>query len=383
MTLPQGGAAVTAAGRFGYEMTAARPDRPAMFWKVAQVPAMKRQLARESCGLQVAGALGIPTATLLVPYEETADDRARIGLARFDPQAGRVLSGREPLAQADPAYGVQAARALVAASGRALSPEMDTALLQRHDWRNQSPTTFWRGWASMKEILLASQHHEMRDRLISRAYLVALLERIEETLKTRLKREGVPGQEVFVHNDCSPSNLFFEGPATAPETRVLLFDFEYAGATRHPVLAQLTDWGNYYGRCWPNPAMQQAYLLALARSGVGRATGESERGEEQEALVEAVAVFGTLSLARFAMEPGHPEHVMAVSLLEQLSENLAQLEAGRISAGRNGRAAAMAQIEYQAPEKRGNERLTRHSMSARVSCGTSAIDCRRKPAPPG
>lgn len=102
---------------------------------------------------------------------------------------------------------------------------------------------------------------------------------------------------------------------------VLLLDFEHASASHNLFLAQVTDLGNYYGRMWPNPEMQREFLNGFL------AQSTPETLDENYKLIRTTAVFGALFLAKYGMAPDHGEHQMSVSLLGNLEQNLASLDA--------------------------------------------------------
>jgi hypothetical protein len=165
--------------------------------------------------------------------------------------------------------------------------------------------------------VLDPAHDGWRDALIDRNRLMEIVENACSALSPWVGHGVDPVREFFVHNDAAPGNMFFPGVPQGHKGRALLFDFEYAGATRYPVLAWLTDLANFYGRCWPNPVMQRVFLQTLLGDDRVR-----ERIAPRD-LAKATAVFGTVSLARFAMQTDHPEHPMAVALMTHLEHHIA------------------------------------------------------------
>ena len=95
---------------------------------------------------------------------------------------------------------------------------------------------------------------------------------------------------------------------------------EYSGATHNEALACITDWGNFYARCWPNPEMQQNFIKTLVDA------TDAKIDQRKAIWIKGAMAFTTIYLAKFAMNPDHPEHDMAKALLRTLPERLQQLD---------------------------------------------------------
>jgi hypothetical protein len=291
-------------------------NQPAGFFKMSQMPETNRQLERESIGLAIAHRIGIPTVAIIHSYQHTPEGYGIIHVERLDAENGTILTSAELIAGADPIYGARAARAIASASGRKIPSDIDSSLLHRGDWRNQSPETFWRVWAKQNNIIFSPENTELVDSLIGTERLRTIVEDTRTAIEPLINSGTNPDVEYFVHNDTAPNNIFFSDTGE----NVLLLDFEHAAVTHNLVLAQLTDLGNYYGRMWANPNMQQEFLTTyLAQS-------TPETLEYNYQLLRATAVFGAMYLAKYGMRSGHPEHAMSVSLLRNLENNLTRLD---------------------------------------------------------
>ncbi len=301
--------------RFLYGFTEP-PTETSGFLKLARTPENSQQLRREDLGLGIARVLGIPTVGTLHPFQNTPEGYGLLHVEKLDPEKGIVLTSPQLIAGADPVYGARAARELAKAGGRVIPPDIDSSLLKRGDERNQSAETFWGVWETQNKIVFAGENVTLVDTLIGSEKLHTIVSQARTALASLVDSGTNPNVEYFVHNDTSPNNMFFNGKSD----QVTLLDFEHAGATHNLTLAQLTDLGNFYGRMWPNPEMQQQFLTAYL------AISSPDLVEHNYQLLRGVAVFGAMFLSQFAMQPTHPEHLMALSLIANLATNLSVLE---------------------------------------------------------
>jgi len=304
--------------RFLYGFTEST-GKVAGFLKMARTQETNKQLKRESVGMAIARRIGIPTIGILDPYQDILEGYGLIHVEQLDLDHGLILISPELIAGADPVYGARAARAIANAGGRVIPPDIDSIILKRGDWRNESPETFWKVWDEQNNSVFDLVNANVVTDLLGRDGKERLQKIIEETrtaIEPLIDESGNPNVEYFVHNDTAPNNIFFSDDG---ET-VILLDFEHAGATHNLMLAQLTDLGNFYGRMWPNPEMQQQFLSAY----LTKSTPEALEYNYQ--LLRATAVFGAMFLAKYGMKLEHSEHIMSESLLSNLEGNLAFLE---------------------------------------------------------
>ncbi len=274
--------------------------------------AKQEQLARESSALQVASALGIPTTPILHPYREEGA-YALIHLEALDTEKGVLLTSPELIASANPEYGAWVADSLSAISAQALPDNIDTALLKRTDGRNASKESFLGVFHEAYEKVLDSLTNDEDKQWLANIFAETITD-ITPMLESSEERD----KEYFVHNDASPGNTFFD----EEKNRALLLDFEHAGATHNKVLSWMTDMGNFYGRCWPNKEMQQAFVARLAHNA----------SPEDYTKIKTVIIFGSLFLAKYATAPDHRERRMYQALVGNLKENLAALDRNALKA---------------------------------------------------
>ncbi len=301
--------------RFLYGFTEAdKEPLKAGFFKLSQ-PENNSQLERESAALTIANRVGIPTVGVLHPYQVTPEGNGLLHVDRLDGENGTVLTSPELIASADPRLGIRAALMLLQAGGREIPADMDSSLLKRGDWRNESPETFWKVWAEQNNIVFSPKNKPLVDKLIGTEKLQAIVDQTRVAIEPEINARTNLNTEYFVHNDASPGNMYFSDKGDSD----LLLDFEHAAASHNLTLSQLTDLGNFYGRLWPNPAMQQQLLTSYFEN-------SPDSPEYNYKLLKTVVVFGSMFLSKYAMDPNHHEHQMAISLLSSLEGNLASLD---------------------------------------------------------
>jgi len=286
---------------------------PAGFFKISG-PKHAKQLRREGLAVEVAGQqMDVPTVNLITSLRKMSGGRVILEMVALDfEKDGRILPASEQIATAEPVLGTRAARTLCAFSGRQIPEGVNDLVFKRGDWRNKSPRCFWRNWQKHSRIF-EPRFKKMVDGLIGTQKLKSIIGRAERDIG-KLLEKGSKGEKYFVHNDASPSNMFFRFNG-----ETLLLDFEHSGVTRHQILAFMTDLGNYSGRCWPNPKMQQEFLVGcLKNENLGSL-------EDRHKLVKGMAVFGAIFLAKYGMSQRHREHQMSVLLLENLEPALARI----------------------------------------------------------
>ncbi len=285
------------------------------FFKMSR-PENNVQLMRESAGLAIAARIGIPTVRILHPFQTTPEGNGILHVERLDGETGTILTSPELIAAADPRYGVRAALAFLRAGGRIIPIDIDSSPLKRGDWRNESSETFWKVWGEQNGVVFSPENAELVDRLTGTEKLRKIVDQTRTEIEPEIAAGTNPDAEYFVHNDAAPNNTFFSDI----DDEVLFLDFEHAAASHNPTLAQLTDLGNYYGRLWPNPEMQQQFLISYIEQSTANSVDYNYK------LLKAVVVFGAMYLAKYAMRSDNGEHPMAVSLLKNLEGNLSILD---------------------------------------------------------
>lgn len=301
------------------------PDGMGGFIKATSIPENKERLRREVSDVLGESGIGVREVKVLGGYQETTGGIGVIHLERMDIENGTILATSELIAAEEPIYGVLAAETIFHLSGREIPKHPDSLLLKRDDYRNASAVSFWSCWKNQTDIVMDPKFDEIRGPLADREVLNKIVTEAEQTLRPFINDSSTEGKEYFVHNDMSPGNMFFPKDCLMRPIPGIFLDFEYAGAVKNRLLALMTDLGNYYGRLWPNPSMQQEYLPALLKIPLD----DDRLGLDLETrynLVKSIAVFGAMALSKFAMDPNHREHSMTKSLLRNLIPNLTQLE---------------------------------------------------------
>lgn len=290
------------------------------FFKMSQTPEHNRQLERESIGIAIAHKVGIPTVGIIHPFQNTPEGYGILHVERLDVENGTILTSSEFIARLEESrareLGARAAMALAAAGGREIPSDIDSSMLNREDRRNQSPETFWRVWEEQNNIVFSPEYTELVNSLFRTERLQTIVNETRTAIEPLINSGTNLKSEYFVHNDTAPNNIFFSDI----REDVLLLDFEHAAAAYNLVLARLTDLGNYYGRMWPNPAMQQEFLTTYLAQSTLKALDYNYQ------LLRATTVFGAMYLTKYGLKEGNPENPMSVSLLRNLERNLASLD---------------------------------------------------------
>lgn len=272
------------------------------------------QLAREALAANLAAELSIPTVACLTPLTEI-NGLFLIEMAVLKSEDGVLLSNNELVAGAEPEIGVRATQTILSLYKKEIPTAIDTSILNRSDGRNESSQSFWRVWQEQNNVVLDLRNQSMIENLVGTEKLKTIVDLTSKDLEPLLEQFNNIDVEYLVHNDIAPNNLFFD-----KDESVVMLDWEHIGATHNSLLAQVTDLGNFYGRCWPNPEMQKFVLSTILCS------DKFESVENRYKVAKIVAVFGSMYLSKYAMDNNHPEHKMAVFLLGNLQNNLAHLD---------------------------------------------------------
>lgn len=287
------------------------------FIKIAKIDDrnMHQQLRRESETMNVAVKLGIPTIKQYDEYAEFPEGYAAVHYEKLDSENGDLLSSAELIASAPPEYGEWEAKALLKTSGVEIPSDIDTAIFKK-DGRNASPETFWRVWKESEDKVLNIP--EEKQKILDPQQIKDIQDVINELkpiLEALIKDANEENKYFFAHNDAAPDNTFFD----TKTNKAILLDFEHSGVTRNRILAQLTDFGNFYAKSWPNPEMQSSFISTLME--------QSARSIHESYIIsKATILFGTLYLAKYAMDPNNKDHLMAKLILKSLPNQLKNLE---------------------------------------------------------
>lgn len=314
--------------RFLKGFTAQTDERPAGFFKMSTGPEIQKdteivreseeRIAREWNGTKLAREIGIPSVNILTDYRETAGKKRILELEQIDPDSGAFIPA-ELVKNADPIYGEKAAAALMVASGKEIPSDVSAEGVNNGDWRNKSLESFLIVWHESDRVF-DPQYADIVSQVVRSDKLKEIANTALSELQEEIPQHATPDRRFFVHNDAAPNNMFFQDTSADRQEQTLLLDYEQSGYSTNKFAAQLTDLGGFYGRAWANKDMQQAFIKGI----MDASTEDSP--EYKYKLAKSSIVFGTLFLAKYAMEPTHPEYQMTRNLLGNLEENLAFLD---------------------------------------------------------
>lgn len=263
-------------------------------------------LAQEAQALEIAGQLGIKAPRVLNKYREAESQTAYIHIEALNGEDGFPLTSLELIAAAKPVFGKWAAETLLQAAAREIPPGTDISAIKRLDERNSSLQAFWQTWESDSKIVLDSLSGEKKEAL------QAIFEKTRKELEPLVTQAETPDKNYLVHNDISPANTHFD----EKKQEAVLLDFERSSVVHNPVLAWMTDVGNFYARSWSNPAMQKEYLKTIVEK------IDRDHLAEEVLKLKATIVFESNFLAKWGVDPKHPEHAMTRALCDTVEENL-------------------------------------------------------------
>lgn len=303
--------------RFLYGFTEKTDSRKG-FIKAARLEDKKvcENLKRESGVLHAVRQLNIPSVDQYVPYKEIPEGYAVFELERLDTDKGELLATPELIATANPEYGAWAATTLIKTTGKEIPHGVELGIFKR-DERNNSQDSFWRMWQEADLSVLGCPQDD-RNWVSDSEYanLRSLFDETKTVLSVMVEKGEKSDVWYFVHNDTAPNNTFFN----IENKDALLLDFEHGGITHNLTLAKLVDYGNFYARAWSNAAMQKKFIGKLLSE------ASPENFKETYEFIKGMVVYGTFYLAKYAMNPEHPEHIMAFKLIKNLPDNLAFLD---------------------------------------------------------
>lgn len=104
---------------------------------------------------------------------------------------------------------------------------------------------------------------------------------VEKFLFDLPERKGKEG--IVVHGDLAPNNAFFAKDGS----RVVFFDWEWAGYNSNLTLGRAFDFANFYLRCWRNPSFQRSLKAAYLR----------ERGADNQELALGIILQGARQIS--------------------------------------------------------------------------------------
>lgn len=311
--------------RYDY-YTARNLDGKKVFVKVNCNPERQLNIQREAIGSQVAERLGVDVKRGVLlkgpgvwSYYAEQYGMSFVAFEYLDGREWKFLSTNEEIAGLTGHRLKRVARAATCFI-RQFSGHVATCSNwpdvfrkeEKADWRNRSPEHLDKVWAECEVVYDRLENVFPHDTKTHAYGLRCLMEECQLTIRTYCAMEEQFGRYYLLHGDFGPRCLAL---SRVKDTQKV-FDFEEMGLTRYQFLAQLADVSNFWGRCWPNHELQRQIVEALWGCGW---TLQTRR------LLECSIVFGTLYLAKYAMEPSHPEHGMARTLLLNLPESLRAL----------------------------------------------------------
>jgi len=295
-------------------------------------PDLVRNLGRESFIAQHAQELGIPAVKCLTPITPVKDKYFLIQLEALSPKDGIAYMGKEMHASAPVEVAAQATGAILSLYQKTIPGGLDTSMLERQHERNADSESFSTVWQDENEKVFGSDNSEIvahlcqttPDKKDGISNLHQIIDTAQRYLETLIPAGQDDTHEFLSHGDADLNNMFFKHNG-----EVVLIDWETAAVTHNWFLAQLTDLSNLYGRCWVDPEKQKQILSSIVKSDC------FDDLETRYRVAYSVAVFGSMYLAKFAMDPNHHEHPMTQSLLGNLQGNLDHLNAEYQSLGQS------------------------------------------------
>lgn len=268
--------------------------------------------------------LGIPTTKMIGEYRISPSGLGVLLYERLDLENGVILEGPEAISEAPPEIGERVANNFDVVSGIKIPLSIDEKRLQilrRLDKRKADPELLRKHWNWLKSRVLAKRYDNWRNNIIERYQLQNIIEQAELLINTYIERDDKSKNEYFMHNDMAPSNTYIPNPINSTDGPVIFMDFEHSGVLNNRTLALLSDLGNFYRRCWPNPKMQERFIISYLRN------SERNNLHYTYALLKSAVVGGTITIGRWGMDAKRSsEHKMAVALLSNLKPNLDALD---------------------------------------------------------
>jgi len=289
----------------------------------AQEPKLVQNLGREVFVAQHAQELGISAINCLTPPTLIGNEYLLIQLQVLSPNDGVAYTGKEMHAAAPLEVAAQGTTAILSLNRKEIPREIDTSMLDRQHERNASPEAFSATWQNQNEIIFSPKNRETVATLCQTAPDtndgVNNLRQTVEAARGFLDDLIVKGQddshEYLSHGDADLNNMFIKNNGEA-----ILIDWETAAATHNWFLAQLTDLSNMFGRCWVDPEKQHQVLSTILKSDC------FDDLQTRYQVAYSVAVYGSMYLAKYGMDPNHHEHQMSLSLLGNLKGTLDYLD---------------------------------------------------------
>ncbi|GEM_PF-4325313 len=322
------------------------------FVKTGRTPEANTHLRREAASAQIAKDLNIPIkqavplkgSTEFDNYSEK-DEVGVLGQELLSGDEWTFLVTPEMIEHADNDlardYGSALAEIAMTKLGNEIPTQTSIEPLrhdQNADWRYRSPELCNKVWQESSERVIANLDVVYPSNLEEEQAKIAALaaEGIARMDFLVANSPAEEGKHYFVHGDFDANNICLKPDGT--EYRVL--DFEHAGASQYQPLARLTDVSNCFGRCRPNPVMQESFIRESMR------VHKEKSHEDAYHLLRSAIIFGTLYLAKFGMDPNHGEHPRVAQQLKQLDHNLKSLddEYMKISSDTNSSTAQPAEV---------------------------------------
>lgn len=289
----------------------------------AQEPKLVQNLERETFVAQHASELGIPAVGCLTPPTPIGNEYLLIQLQVLSPEDGATYLGMEMHSSAPLETATKGTDALLSLYRKAIPSEIDTSMLDRQHERNASPEAFSATWQNQNEIIFDPVNQETVASLCQTApetndganNLHQIVETSQGYLDDLIAKGQDDSHEYLSQGDADLNNMFFKNNG-----EVVLIDWETATASHNWFLAQLTDLSNMFGRCWVDPEKQHLVLSTILKSDC------FDDLQTRYQVAYTVAVYGSMYLAKYGMDPTNHEHQMSLSLLGNLQDNLNYLD---------------------------------------------------------
>lgn len=292
---------------------------PSSFIKGAYDPAQVKLLKHEIASTKIAIKIGIPSRAVKKEIFEPNYGVTLVEYEALDVKNGLMLERNEDISGLDISFGLTYAQVIVDLLGREIDQDIDTSAMRPTTWQNNWENfiqEFYR--PSADKVLNYISSSQPRDITLSLEKLEKYLSFFESVIVPMLRLAETPGKQFFVHKDLGPSQIYFQSRSNVSKGYLLL-DFEYSTAVNNRSLGELIDLGNFYGRLWSYPRLQQAFLrgyLDLA----------GEEYEYRATLLKGAIIGFTIDLSSKALDISSGQYETAVALLNSLDANIELIE---------------------------------------------------------
>lgn len=318
------------------------------------------KLQRESIAGKAVAEMGIPSVQITHDYLEIGEKGASIFFEKLSSEEGIIFASPEEIAGVEPelvpACSQASAEAIISLSEQPIPSNIPSEALMRSE-----PLAVYNTPDRMKEHFervnsYINQEHfkQLYDEIIGSVsldsgkqqieasgseYFSELLTEYRQNLGRIINQWPTFDEEFIVHGDAEPKNFYLK---TDSDGMIgIPIDFEYAGATHHPVLGALHDLSNFQGRLWPNVDYQNDFGGAIFESISRRSDKEAARLIARSVVILAASKISSYPL-RTVTEPNQitsldfekiPHSQAVFSILSNLPNVLAEIDERYLASG--------------------------------------------------